>query len=183
MSDYPIVPFYGYRVIYPDSMDRASYRAEIYSLQVVFPEHFRVMNLLPVLAFTDDCTPKEYERLDRLSQLWIGFVPDDLEQVTRLSEELTDFLRNNTMVNWIRFNKVGFTAGSEWFDDEEEESEESEDSEEESQEEEDSEEEEESEEEDYDSDDWEEYEEEDEESEKIDTPDEIESKPNTRDSS
>jgi hypothetical protein len=176
MSDYPIVPFYGYRVIYPDSMDRASYRAEIYSLQVVFPEYFRVMNLLPVVAFTNDCTPKEYDRLDRLSQLWIGFVPDDLEQVTRLSEELTDFLRNNSMVNWIRFDQSGFTAGSEWFDDQEE------DDEEEESEDEDSEEgKEESEEEDYDSDDWDEYDEEEEESEKIDTPDEIESKPDTRD--
>lgn len=151
MSDYPIVPFYGYRVIYSDSLSRADYRAEIYSLQMVFPEPFRVMNLLPVLAFTDDCTPAEYERLDRLSQLWIGFIPEDLEQVERLSIQLTDFLRENSMVNWIRFDQSGFTAGSEWFDPEDSDEEEEEDSDEEEEEEE-----EENADDEYDSEDWEE---------------------------
>jgi hypothetical protein len=164
MSSYPILSFYGYRVLLPEDVDRVSYRADLYSLQPALPEPFRIINLLSTSSLDHIFTDKEYEELDESTTLWVGFVPTDLESTIRFHAELKEFLMDNILFDGITFeDKPAFHSGTEWIT--EEESEDEEDDEEEEEEEEDDDEEEE---EDFEEDDEEEEDEEDFEDEEED---------------
>lgn len=152
MTDYQLILLYGYRVVLPQDTNRISYRNDLYSLNGALPEPFRIMNLLSHLPMNGEYTDEEYDRLDRLSTLWVGFVPSSPEEVLQQSIELRDFLEDNVLFDGVEFEKEArFHCGVEWFEDEEEEDEEDDDEEdddEENEDEEDSEEDEEEEEED-----------------------------------